>query len=376
MRSCHRRRATSNQPANAAMQPTILSDLPLAVVELIMTKLLHATAGKLCSGVRCSCKLLRAGFDAANTHMEIRIPAQDNLDESASCFWGLVQASTRLEHLSIRVHRVPGSMGHSRVADVLALVQLLEMHSSLRHLHLHNTCMGDEGAKAVAEVLKSSTTLQHVGLSGNRLGIEGVKALAEALEMNTSLQHLDLSDNLWDKVGCMVLAEMLKDNHSLQELNLSSNSIYDEGCSALAGALKLNTALLLLDLSGCGLGEGSGEALADALKVNSTLQHLNLSGNRLVDHDGNALARALMVNSTLLFLDVSRNIMRDHGIVWTSLLEVDANDPPHSGELRALPSGRVNFQHQQDPGTSWLHEEPGEDDGPEGYVDGLGDDPH
>ncbi len=118
---------------------------------------------------------------------------------------------------------------------------------TLKHFVWHN-CIGDEGAKALAEALETNATLTSINLTENNIGDEGAKALAEGLKTNATLTSINLGGNNIGDEGAKALAEVLKTNKTVTSINLLGNKIGAEGAKALAEGLKTNATLTSINL--------------------------------------------------------------------------------------------------------------------------------
>src|ERR1700722_16727566 len=92
-------------------------------------------------------------------------------------------SSSTLQHLNLRGSQI-GDKG------AIALSKALESNTALQSLDLYNTQIGDEGVTALSKTLKTSTTLQlqNLCLGWNWIGVNGAIALSKALKTNISLQ--------------------------------------------------------------------------------------------------------------------------------------------------------------------------------------------
>ena len=135
-----------------------------------------------------------------------------------------------------------------RPGEMLALVETIKSDTCTLHmLDLHESEVGDDGARALAEALRSATcTLHTLHLGSNGVGDEGARALAEALRSDTCTLHtLDLGDNGVGADGARALAEALRsETCTLHTLDLGSNGVGDDGARALAEALRSDTCTL------------------------------------------------------------------------------------------------------------------------------------
>ena len=267
-------------------------------------------------------------------------------------------------------------MNHCNIEPVGAkfLAKALCVNASIKTLDLNFNCLGDEGAKALADMLGRNgtensgtvnTTLEHIYLRDCNIGPVGARHLAQALCVNTSVKTLDLSLN---QVSDKKLPEVLEKNQaashrinldclylsdcyigtvetqylaqvlSVNTLCLSKNPLGDDGAKALAELLEgtrsgtVNSTLEHADLSWCYIGPVGAKHLAQALCVNTSMKSLNLYGNTIGDQGAEALAKvfkaeqcrlaqSLCTNSTVKDIDLCGNPIGDEGeVAFASML--------------------------------------------------------
>ena len=120
----------------------------------------------------------------------------------------------------------------------------------LQALDLTSASIGDEGAEAIFEALKLNTTLTELVLAENSITSKALKAAVPVLTLqNTTLQHLDLTCTEIGNEGARLLAGILMINTTLRTVILQDAQIGDEGATELSKALRLNKTLELLDLA-------------------------------------------------------------------------------------------------------------------------------
>ena len=105
-------------------------------------------------------------------------------------------------------------------------------------LNLNHCCVGDAGARVLAEALQSSRGVRQLWLCGNHISCGGAVALGRALRQNEQLQSLILSDNWIGNRGCRALAAALRRNDTLTELNFTCNEITFAGAGPRVARLR------------------------------------------------------------------------------------------------------------------------------------------
>ena len=150
---------------------------------------------------------------------------------------------TLLAHLNLRNNRIRNKYAFKMLAKVLCkcpithlslednyiknegLRKLLPMCTSLAHLNLRYTCIGNEQVQTLAVMLPQCTSLTYLDLASNSIGNEGVRSLAAVLPRCTSLTHLDLGTNKIENEGVQLLEAMRLQCTILRHLNLVYNYI-------------------------------------------------------------------------------------------------------------------------------------------------------
>lgn len=119
--------------------------------------------------------------------------------------------------------------GNSIGSDGLrVLATFMRYHSHLQYLGLAQTSCSDMEAWTVLfESLKVNTTLTHIILDESNLGDNGIKLFAEVLRSNKTLRKVDLDINGFGEVGGQCLLEALRSGgkRSLEHLSLEGNYI-------------------------------------------------------------------------------------------------------------------------------------------------------
>uniref|UniRef100_G3U114 NLR family member X1 n=1 Tax=Loxodonta africana TaxID=9785 RepID=G3U114_LOXAF len=135
--------------------------------------------------------------------------------------------------------------------EAAGLCTLMPVLLRARKLGLQLNSLGPEACRNLRDLLLHDqcqiTTLRH-RLSNNPLTVAGAALLMEGLAGNTSLTHLSLlHTNLGDE-GLELLASQLDRNQQLQELNVAYNGAGDTAALALAKAAREHPSLELLHL--------------------------------------------------------------------------------------------------------------------------------
>ncbi|XP_004364528.1 hypothetical protein CAOG_01660 [Capsaspora owczarzaki ATCC 30864] len=106
--------------------------------------------------------------------------------------------------------------------------------NTLTWLKLNRNCIGEDGARAIADALKVNSTLRCFLLKQNQIGDAGGQAIAEALKVNTRLTDLLLA----------MRERALKVNSTMSRLYLEDHLIGDAGAQAITEAFKMNPKLV------------------------------------------------------------------------------------------------------------------------------------
>lgn len=205
----------------------------------------------------------------------------------------LPTATPRLRRLALR-----GSL-RDEGAALAFVARIGRLATSLTHLDVTRSALGDEGAAGLAAVLTAeSCALVRVDAIDCSIGAAGAAALAGALLVNRSLTSLDLSKN--DDVeneGARAVFEALKVNHTLTFVSLMDCDV--EKLAALAEALRVNRALTWLDLSENSVWDDGIDELADALAANTVLTTLHVKFTNLDSATVQAVDKSLARNRRL-----------------------------------------------------------------------------
>ena len=180
-----------------------------------------------------------------------------------------------------------------------AIAKILKQSSLLLEFNIASNNIGSSGAKSLAEALKTCTKLEKLVLHSNDIRTEGIKALAESMKHWTNFTSLDVSSNSLTRGSAKVLATGLKNcpSHTFREIRIGNNEIEDSGLKSLAPALKRCTTV---DISSNEISLTGLKAIARKLK---SIQHLDVSGNNL---DGVNFERFLARCSSLSKLTIGQ----------------------------------------------------------------------
>ncbi len=204
-----------------------VADLPLHVLESIISLLFHeaprGTAALTCAAavgpVRQACRKFRDTVDGLISELTFvqrhgacdsgpskqqpsrpvksdkrlskqrmpRIEAAKRLERANEVREAMLRISSRAPMLSSVVVEVGRGVGPA-VADLLSAGP-----SRLRSVELAFNCIGDSGAKVLAEALKGNATLRRLGLRRNAIGDVGAEASSEPLASGSLMHHQALS---------------------------------------------------------------------------------------------------------------------------------------------------------------------------------------
>lgn len=123
------------------------------------------------------------------------------------------------------------------------LATFMRYHSHLQYLGLAQTSCSDMEAWTVLfESLKVNTSLTHIILDESNLGDNGIKLFSEVLRSNETLRKVDLDNNGFGEVGGRYLLEALHygGKCSLEHLSLEGNYISTTLMASIQQELKSN----------------------------------------------------------------------------------------------------------------------------------------
>ena len=214
--------------------------------------------------------------------------------------------------------------------------------STIVRLLLADSCLGDDGGKAIAKGLEENFSVKELDLSGNMLGRNAVSSIGEMLNKNRTLETLSLSRNdLTDQdvevlLDCLcrktVLKELdlshnilcdqfakqmscvLENNFSvLEKLSISSNQLEKTGLQALMSGLRRTKTLCVLNISWNYLRDEGAEILGEVITGNRSLLEISACGNLFTKQAASSLAKGVVNNSRLKILRIGQNLIRNSG---------------------------------------------------------------
>ena len=215
------------------------------------------------------------------------------------------------------------NLSHNAVSSsgLLALLRAsLATDSALAELRLAGNSIADDGlhesADALGDVLGSACSLQRLSLAGNEgLTARGLAPMLARLPTNTSLEHLTLSRTALGDDGLKALAQALVASNGSSALH--SLILAECGLTARAGTILADAAAALggvrvLSLRGNALGDEGALALANVLAHDATsLTSLDMGGNALT---GDGVVALALAGSHLKRLVLFNNAMADDGM--------------------------------------------------------------
>ena len=122
---------------------------------------------------------------------------------------------------------------------------LLSPTSPVQSINLWDNSITYRGARKLGYILASNTNCQVLNLGRNGLENDGTVALAKGLRQNSSLTHLNVRDSYIGDVGAAALATV----PTLNVLDLSRNNVTDVGADALLFSNVRPTPFQTLNLS-------------------------------------------------------------------------------------------------------------------------------
>ncbi len=158
-----------------------------------------------------------------------------------------------------------------RTAGAIVFADILLKNKSLTRLRLSDCSLQAGDAIYFAESLKINKTLSVLELSNNKqLTAADVNALIEILQVNTTLQELNLRNCLIEIESTIKIADLLRANCSIKRLDLAGNSLGPDILQLFA-ALKYNNNLEELCVSISNFGDAEIAVIVDALRINKSL---------------------------------------------------------------------------------------------------------
>lgn len=114
-----------------------------------------------------------------------------------------------------------------RPEEIEYVCTCLEKNTSVTHLNVSMSPIGDAGAAHIATLLEKRTSIARLSLNSCGIGSEGAIALAESLSRSDVIV-VELTSNRIDDAGGKALLEAVLQNKKLKELKLSFNCLSQE----------------------------------------------------------------------------------------------------------------------------------------------------
>lgn len=222
----------------------------------------------------------------------------------------------------------------------------------LHTLYLAGNCIGEEGARALAQVVRFGCGLKKLHLTRNNIGPDGIKELMEAVidhevriprdgpthshnanhSNHSSSEDIESDNSNIPSVSppqAGVLNNPLQNpnlnplssistyqSDGLTELYLGGTSMDHEGCVVVAKMLEQTTSLRVLSLANCELNDKEAMILAAAITKNCKrlpIEKLQLSFNNFTCKGIEALMNAVWGLTNLKELQLDNNQMQARG---------------------------------------------------------------
>ena len=207
-------------------------------------------------------------------------------------------------------------------------------NSSLIHLDLRDTYIGEDGALHLADGLINNSTLKSLYLKNCDLRPLGGLVLVEALQGNSTLEYLDLYYAISPGRGDIVLKDSGWDiiftslKHSaLRSLELGCNDMKDSQISSLVDSINTMPSLEKLGLANVNVTSSGWMSFFTLLQQPSSVLErlitLDIVGNNISDEVMICIANALASNASLKALSFREEGLTD--ISWSSLERLFCN---------------------------------------------------
>ncbi len=188
-----------------------------------------------------------------------------------------------------------------------AILSTSRRGGKLHTLYLAGNCIGEEGARALAQVLRCGCGLKRIHLTRNCIGPDGVKELMEAI--------IDYEVRIPREGSCSSSLHQ-KNHEGLTELFIGGTNMGHDGCVAVAKMIEETTTLKVLSLANCELNDKESEILAAAITKNCKqlpLEKLQLSFNNFTCRGIETLMNAIWGLTNLKELQLDNNQMQARG---------------------------------------------------------------
>nr|XP_018896541.1 PREDICTED: centrosomal protein of 78 kDa-like [Bemisia tabaci] len=162
--------------------------------------------------------------------------------------------------------------------DTKLLAETIGSCSSLQHLSLSHSCLGDDACITLCKSLKDCSKLNTLNLAGCLITPVGANAVANLIKEHSSIS----SREVWSPTSHPANTEGTVNSDGLKRITLNQNPmIGDLGIDHLAMHLLDDVCLKAIDLQDCGISNIGGEIIKCVLQVNRALQIVDLRFNDL-----------------------------------------------------------------------------------------------
>lgn len=196
------------------------------------------------------------------------------------------------------------------------LANMLQINKCMKILDLHNTCMLDEGTRAIFDALKSNTTLRIIYLDANGITPIGASYIADyfnymGASKRKGITSIWLDMNRLDDEGASIISSAAKNYPYLKRLVLGSNRISSNGAKIVFDNLKGHPNLFLLDLGlykstfdmgelPNNIGDEGVPHIIEYLNNNPTIKIFSIEQNNISKSGMDMIANSISDNTTLL----------------------------------------------------------------------------
>jgi hypothetical protein len=173
------------------------------------------------------------------------------------------------------------NLGEELTSNVIPSIFMIFKNLRSLKLNRFSTYLKDDWIVKLTTCINATTTLTQLDLVGSQdIEDPGAKLIGAALGKNTTLKHLSLQDSCIGNSGATSIAKGLSTNTTLCSLNFAFNPVSNMGAQAFVLALQHNTTLTKLDLDGSH-GEEDFAGISDDL-----LQEINglIERNRTIQN--------------------------------------------------------------------------------------------
>jgi Ran GTPase-activating protein (RanGAP) involved in mRNA processing and transport len=202
---------------------------------------------------------------------------------------------------SLRALYIGGNLITARGIVSLAKHYLSKETCQLQRLYILNTCMGNDGAQAIADAKNHSLRVLTMSCCG--ITATGAKALGTFLQDNTTLVRLTLDGNAIGNEGFKELVKqgLLHELSVVESLSVANCGITNAVCIA-----KTKTRLTHVNLRGNDINDCAAldlwQSLMEHHDDDCSIEWLCLCDNKITERGGKALARSLAPRTILEYM--------------------------------------------------------------------------